>query len=128
MNNKLPKHPANLVNVKNLTDKLEQFATDRNWKQFHSPKNLILALVGEVGELSEIFQWMSETESKTIKDNPITAQAVKDELADILFYLVRLASILDLDLNEAAIQKLKINSLKYPIQTSLGVSTKYNKK
>jgi NTP pyrophosphatase (non-canonical NTP hydrolase) len=117
-----------LVYVKNLTYELENFATDRNWKQFHSPKNLILALTGEVGELAEIFQWMTDAESQTIKHNAVTSQAVKDELADVLFYLVRLADILDLDLNEAAIQKLKSNSLKYPIETSLGVSTKYNKK
>jgi len=128
MNNSKTEKKDVLVDTYELSNALEKFATERDWKQFHSPKNLILALTGEVGELAEIFQWMTDAESQTIKHNAVTSQAVKDELADVLFYLVRLADILNLDLNEAAIQKLKSNSLKYPIETSLGVSTKYNKK
>ena len=71
-----------LVNVENLSASLQRFADDRDWRQFHSPKNLLLALTGEVGELCEIFQWMSEADSMDAAKRPETAQAVKDELAD----------------------------------------------
>jgi NTP pyrophosphatase (non-canonical NTP hydrolase) len=87
-----------------------------------------MALTGEVGELSEIFQWMNEADSINAGQNPATAQDVKDELADVLLYLVRLASVLRVDLNEAVTNKIKANELKYPVASSLGVSTKYNKK
>lgn len=120
--------PTQLIDTTHLAQALEKFATDRNWSQFHSPKNLVMALTGEVGELSEIFQWMSEADSMKAGQNPATAQDVKDELADVLLYLVRLASVLNVDLNEAVTQKIKANEQKYPIENSLGVSTKYNKK
>lgn len=116
------------IDVSRLAIALDQFAVDRNWSQFHSPKNLVMALTGEVGELSEIFQWMSETDSHQAAKNPATSQDVKDEIADVLLYLVRLADVLKVDLNEAVTDKLKTNKLKYPIESSLGVSTKYNKK
>lgn len=117
-----------LIDATQLATALEQFAADRKWSQFHSPKNLVMALMGEVGELSEVFQWMSEADSQHAATNPETAQAVKDEIADVLLYLVRLADVLNVDLNEAVTQKLKTNAIKYPIANSLGVSTKYNKK
>ena len=120
--------PTHLIDISNLAKALEKFATDRNWSQFHSPKNLVMALTGEVGELSEIFQWMSEADSMNAGQNPATAQDVKDELADVLLYLVRLASVLNVDLNEAVSRKIKANEQKYPVANSLGVSTKYNKK
>lgn len=128
MNTQQSSSTAQLINTTNLAQALEKFATDRNWSQFHSPKNLVMALTGEVGELSEIFQWMSEADSMKAGQNPATAQDVKDELADVLLYLVRLASVLNVDLNEAVTQKIKANERKYPVANSLGVSTKYNKK
>ncbi len=85
--------PSSLVDVGQLAAALERFAAERNWAQFHSPKNLVMALTGEVGELSEIFQWMDEEQSKDAARHPDTAQAVQDELADVLMYLVRLASV-----------------------------------
>jgi dCTP diphosphatase len=115
-----------LVDVDTLTAELKQFADARDWAQFHSPKNLAMALTGEVGELTEIFQWMSEEDSKEAARNPNTAQAVKDELADVLMYLVRLSSVLGVDLDEAVRQKLKSNAAKYPIDKALGTSKKYN--
>ncbi len=128
MNNSQSEKKDVLVDVQNLSVALDKFATDRNWEQFHSPKNLLLALTGEVGELAEIFQWMGDIEARSAGETAATAQAVKDELADVLFYLVRLASVLKVDLNAAAVQKLRSNAIKYPIETSLGNSTKYNKK
>ena len=128
MNNSQSEKKDVLVDVQNLSVALDKFATDRNWEQFHSPKNLLLALTGEVGELAEIFQWMGDIEARSAGETAATAQAVKDELADVLFYLVRLASVLKVDLNAAAVQKLRSNAIKYSIETSHGISTKYNKK
>ena len=128
MNNSQSEKKDVLVDVQNLSVALDKFATDRNWEQFHSPKNLLWALTGEVGELAEIFQWMGDVEARSAGETAATAQAVKDELADVLFYLVRLASVLKVDLNAAAVQKLRSNAIKYPIETSHGNSTKYNKK
>ncbi|HHK5433916.1 nucleotide pyrophosphohydrolase [Pseudomonas aeruginosa] len=121
-----PTLPTRLVDVSQLAEALEHFADDRNWAQFHSPKNLAMALSGEVGELTEIFQWMSEDASKEAARNPETAQSVKDELADVLMYLVRLASVLGVDLNAAAQQKLQINNEKYPVEKARNTSKKYN--
>ena len=114
-----------LVDVQALATALAAFARERDWEQFHSPKNLLLALTGEVGELAEVFQWMSDKESKVAAANPQTAQAVRDELADVLLYLVRLADVLGVDLNKAAQDKLRTNAAKYPADKAKGTSKKY---
>ncbi|MBH9382980.1 nucleotide pyrophosphohydrolase [Pseudomonas aeruginosa] len=118
--------PSSLVDVGQLAAALERFAAERNWAQFHSPKNLVMALTGEVGELSEIFQWMDEAQAKDAARHPDTAQAVQDELADVLMYLVRLASVLGVDLDAAARQKLEQNNRKYPIEKARNSSKKYD--
>ncbi|EPJ8441227.1 nucleotide pyrophosphohydrolase [Pseudomonas aeruginosa] len=118
--------PSSLVDVGQLAAALERFAAERNWAQFHSPKNLVMALTGEVGELSEIFQWMDEKQSKDAARHPDTAQAVQDELADVLMYLVRLASVLGVDLDAAARQKLEQNNRKYPVEKARNSSKKYD--
>lgn len=114
-----------LIDVAPLSRALEQFANDRDWAKFHSPKNLVMALTGEVGELTEIFQWMTEAQSLAAGTNPGTSQAVKDELADVQLYLVRLASVLGIDLNEAVHDKLQKNAEKYPAEKAKGSSKKY---
>ncbi|MCO2459994.1 nucleotide pyrophosphohydrolase [Pseudomonas aeruginosa] len=118
--------PSSLVDVGQLAAALERFAAERNWAQFHSPKNLVMALTGEVGELSEIFQWMDEEQSKDAARHPDTAQAAQDELADVLMYLVRLASVLGVDLDAAARQKLEQNNRKYPVEKARNSSKKYD--
>ncbi|ULR91137.1 MULTISPECIES: nucleotide pyrophosphohydrolase [Comamonas] len=115
-----------LVNVDGAAQALRQFAEERDWHKFHSPKNLVMALSGEVGELTEIFQWMSEADSLSAATSPKTSQAVRDELADVALYLVRLADVLGVDLNAAVSSKLASNAAKYPIELSKGVSTKYD--
>lgn len=120
-----PSSPT-LLDVSPLAQALEQFATDRNWAQFHSPKNLVMALSGEVGELNEIFQWLSEEASKSAARSPETGQAVRDELADVLMYLVRLASVLGVDLNAAVQNKLRINGEKYPVDKARDTAKKYD--
>ena len=119
--------PKTLIDVSELSVALATFAAERDWDQYHSPKNLSMALVGEVGELSEIFQWLTEEESRSAGTNPNTATAVHEELADVTLYLVRLASVLGIDLDEACRQKLQKNAAKYPIAKAHGSNKKYNK-
>jgi len=116
-----------LINAEGLTNALANFAAERNWDQYHSPKNLVMALTGEVGELSEIFQWLTEEASKSVATNTDTATAVREELADVTLYLVRLASVLGVDLNEAVTQKLQKNAAKYPVDKAHGSHKKYDK-
>lgn len=105
-----------------LRDKLRDFAAARDWAQFHSPKNLSMALMVEVAELMEHFQWLTEERSANL---PATdKQAVSEELADILLYLVQLADKLDVDLSAAALHKLDKNALKYPAEQVRGSARK----
>jgi dCTP diphosphatase len=103
-----------LIDTRALEAALQTFADERHWQPFHSPKNLAMALTGEVGELVEIFQWLDEKASHKVASEPATAQAVRDELADVLLYLVRLSSVLGVDLDEAVRVKMAKNALKYP--------------
>ena len=114
-----------MSDLKNIQIQLRDFANERDWDQFHSPKNLSMALIGEVGELLEHFQWLTEEQSKNLEADAKTE--VAEELADIFIYLVRLADKLDIDLVTAAEFKIKKNAIKYPIKKSSGKATKYNK-
>lgn len=107
-----------------LRDRLRAFAEERDWEQFHSPKNLSMALMVEVAELMEHFQWLSEAESAELSEE--THQAVAEELADCLLYLVRLSDRLGVDLNDAALRKLEKNAQKYPADRVRGSSKKYS--
>lgn len=111
-----------LINVSRLERALAEFSQERDWDQFHTPRNLVMALTGEVGELNEIFQWMPESQAIDAAKSPETAQAVRDELADVLMYLVRLASVLEVDLNQAVTDKLTKNAEKYPADLVRGSS------
>lgn len=106
-----------------LRNVLRQFATDRDWDKFHSPKNLAIALSVEAAELLEHFQWLSDAESA---DLPVaTRTRVREELADVLLYLIRLADKLNVDLASAAADKIQINATKYPVEKARGSSKKY---
>jgi len=115
-----------LVNVAELAHALDSFANERDWAQFHSPKNLVMALTGEVGELNELFQWLTEQQSKDLANDPQGRKRVAEELSDVLFYLVRTASVMGIDLNQAAVEKLAINEQKYPAGKARGSSKKYS--
>lgn len=106
-----------------LKVKLQQFAHERDWDQFHSPKNLAMALAGEAGELLEVFQWLTEEQSKNLTTNQMAA--VADELADVQIYLIRLADKLNLDLTKEAKRKIASNAVKYPINKAKGNPKKY---
>ena len=103
-----------------------EFASERNWDKYHTPKNLSMALSVESSELVEIFQWLTQEESKNIDSKDI--QSVKDEVADILIYLIRIADKLDIDLEEAVLEKIKKNTKKYPVELSKDNAVKYNKR
>jgi NTP pyrophosphatase (non-canonical NTP hydrolase) len=105
-----------------LRDELRRFAADRDWDQFHSPKNLASALSVEAAELLEPFQWLSEEQSRQL--TPEQSVAVREEMADVLLYLVRLADKLDVDLAEAAREKMGRNAVRYPVEKARGSSRK----
>lgn len=98
--------------INDLSEKLVAFAQVRDWEQFHSPKNLAMALAGEAGELLEHFQWLTEQQSQNLAVDK--KQAVAFEMADILIYLLRLSERLDVDVLAAAYQKMAINEQRYP--------------
>ena|SRR5271165_5528495 len=102
---------------------LRNFAAERDWDQFHSPKNLAIALNVEAAELLEHFQWLSDADSNDLP--PGTHARVREELADVLLYLVRLADKLNIDLASAAAEKIQINSAKYPVEKARGTNKKY---
>lgn len=110
--------------LEDLRARLRQFAAERDWEQFHSPKNLSMALMVEAAELLEHFQWLSEAGSADLDAHK--AAAVEEELADVLLYLVRLADRLDVDLYQAARRKLVRNALKYPADRVRGSARKYS--
>lgn len=105
-----------------LRDALREFAEERDWDQFHSPKNLASALAVEAAELLEPFQWLNEEQSRNL--TPAQHSAVQEEMADVLLYLIRLADKLDVDLVQSAQQKIEINARKYPVEASRGSSKK----
>ena len=102
------------LNFEDLAVRLKKFADARDWEKFHTPKNLAMALSVEVSELSEIFQWMTAEESVNVMKDQKSADAVKDELADIALYLVRLSSILKVDLLAEANAKIDRNEKRFP--------------
>lgn len=114
------------MDYQKLKMEAEKFASDRDWAQFHSVKNLSMALSVECSELLEIFQWMSEEESNNLVNDSDKLQKASDEIADIFVYLMRLSGKLNIDLETAVIHKMKKNAEKYPIELSRGNSKKYD--
>ncbi|CAK7348919.1 unnamed protein product [Dovyalis caffra] len=113
------------VTLEELKKKMADFAKERDWDQFHSPRNLLLALVGEVGELSEIFQWKGEVPRGLPDWKEEEKEHLGEELSDVLLYLVRLADVCGVDLGKAAMRKLEINAIKYPVKLCKGSSKKH---
>ena len=93
---------------------MRQFSTERDWGQFHDPKSVLLALVGEVGELAELFQWLPAAEARPLAQSEPLRTRAGEEMADVLLYLVLLADVLDIDLADAARRKLAAAQVRYP--------------
>jgi dCTP diphosphatase len=109
--------------IDELRERLREFAAARDWQQFHTPKNLAMALSVEAAELLEHFQWLGDEASRTLA--PPARDAVAEELADVLLYLVRLSDELSIDLIAAARAKLARNAERYPVEKARGSSRKY---
>jgi dCTP diphosphatase len=114
---------TNVTEIASLREQLRAFAAARDWEQFHSPKNLAMALSAEAGELLEIFQWLSEDQSRRLTSEALAATS--DEVADVLLYLIRLCDQLGIDPIVAANRKLVANAAKYPADKARGNSKKY---
>lgn len=111
------------MDIDRIKNRLADFADARDWNQFHSPKNLAAAISVESAELLEIFQWLTEEQSKNLNNE--TKAHVEQEIADVFLYLIRLADKLDVDLYQVAIKKIETNEIKYPINLSKGNAKKY---
>jgi len=112
-------------NLETLRVRLAEFAAERDWEQFHNPKNLAMALAGEAGELLEHFQWLTFEQAAHLPQDARAEVAL--EAADVLLFLVRLCDKLDIDLAAACERKLALNAKKYPVDKARGKATKYNK-
>jgi len=110
--------------LQQLSQQQREFAKERDWEQFHSPKNLASALMVEAGELLEHFQWMTEEQSRGLP--PEKLEAVGSEIADVLLYLIQLSNVLGIDPVRAAQTKIQINAKRYPINRARGNSKKYD--
>ena len=103
-------------------DEVREFAVERDWTQFHDPKSLILALVGEVGELAELFQWIPAEEAADLFGSGVKQQRAAEEISDILIYLLGLGNALGIDVLEAARDKLDAARMRFPTQTVTGAA------
>jgi NTP pyrophosphatase (non-canonical NTP hydrolase) len=119
-NDSSPPRRADLIA---LRDRLRQFAEERDWVQFHSPKNLAMALSIEAAEIMEHFQWLSESQSENLP--PETHAEVAEEIADVLIYIIRLADRLDVDLVDTVVKKIAKNEQRYPADLARGRADKY---
>ena len=113
------------MDIQAIQEKLQTFADERQWEQYHTPKNLVMGLCGEVGELIEHFQWLTADESKNITHDENTMEKVREELADVQIYLLRLADKLNIDMESAIWDKIKKNEAKYPAHFVKGSAKKY---
>jgi dCTP diphosphatase len=113
-----------MSDLSSIQTRLREFARERDWEQFHSPKNLSMAIASEAGELLELFQWLSVPESNHIMESK-KAEAVREEIADVLIYVIRLADVLGIDPLEAVGKKIESNARKYPTAVAKGTALKH---
>ncbi len=116
------------MDIKSVQNRLRAFAQEREWEQFHSPKNLATALAVEAAELLEPFQWLKDEESRQLAQNPSDYARVEEEIADVMIYLLRLADQLEIDLDRVVEEKIRKNGEKYPVALAKGNAVKYNRR
>ena len=109
--------------MQELVKKIRAFARDRDWEQFHSPKNLAMALSVEIAEVVEHFQWLTQEESNRLDAEKL--KQIREEIGDVMIYLARLADRLGIDPVQAAEEKMRINEKKYPVEKARGLAAKY---
>ena len=110
------------MNIDNMVKKLTEFARDRDWDQFHSPKNLAISLAVEAGELLEIFQWLPENSPY---DETVRLKAA-EEIADIFIYTIMFSQKMKINIENAVLKKIELNEKKYPVEKAIGTAKKYN--
>lgn len=114
------------INVEKINNEVTKFIEARDWDQFHSIKNLSMALSVETSELVEIFQWLKEDESNNVSNNPKLKSKVEEEIADIFVYLLRIAIKSNINIEDVVLAKIEKNAEKYPIEKAKGSAKKYN--
>ena len=112
-----------ILDIKSIIEGHKRFSSEREWQQFHSPKNLSMALMVETAELMEHFQWLTEEQSFNLGE--LKKEQVASEMADVLIYFLRLSELLSIDIEQAVKLKMKLNEEKYPVEKARGSSTKY---
>jgi NTP pyrophosphatase (non-canonical NTP hydrolase) len=115
-----------MTDIESLKALLLKFRDDRNWKQFHTLKNLIISLNLEAAELLELTQWKTDDEIASLQPDPEFQEGLRDECADVLLYLLLIADVAGIDLLEAAAEKIKKNALRYPVDQAYGSAKKYS--
>ena len=113
------------LDIESMRQKIREIAKERDWDQYHTPKNLAISLSLEASELLEIFQWLNDPQVAAIQNDPKKMEAIRDELSDVLYWLLRLSDVLSIDLNSAFWAKMQKNIEKYPVHLCKGKSTKY---
>jgi NTP pyrophosphatase (non-canonical NTP hydrolase) len=116
------------LNIEKIAEILQKFANDRDWDQFHTPKNLATSISVESAELLELFQWTRGQKDWNEVLEVEIKEKIEHEIADILLYLIRFADLAKIDLEKVALRKIALNAKKYPIETSKGSDKKYNEK
>lgn len=114
------------MEIEKISADLRRFAYEREWDQFHTPKNLATSITVEAAELLEIFQWTRGQEGWAVIDDPALRERVENEVADVMLYLIRFADLGRIDLEKALLRKMQINGQKYPVEKSRGTDRKYN--
>ena len=114
-----------MKDLNEMREQIRQFNLDRDWDKFHHPKDVLLALVGEVGELAECYQWLTDEQLNAIKADPEKKRKIEEELADVMMYLMILSYKTDVDLSKAVKEKLEKNKIKYPLDKSKGVHSNF---
>jgi len=112
------------MDLENYKKIIQKFADERNWEQYHTPKNLVMALSGEVGELNECFQWLNDDDIEDVKNSPEKLIPIEHEIADVFIYLIRIANKMGIDVEDAVYKKMELNRLKYPAESNQGVVNK----
>ena len=118
-------HTDQTTTIQELRDAVLKFRNDRDWEQFHTPKDLALAISIEAGELAEHFLWKKDGEVTTFLQDPVKMEKISDELADVFNYVLCLANVLNIDIASSAFRKIEKNIAKYPVEKAKGSSKKY---
>ena len=115
----------NKTTIEELKEKVKRFCEDRDWDQYHNAKDLAIGVITESAELLEIFRWKSLKEVEELLRDPEKKSDIEDEMADVLYFLIRMAQRFNIDLSEALNKKIEKNQAKYPVEKSKGLNKKY---